>query len=60
MALGVRGSVEARFLRKSAMRSHAPGGFQSMKKQGPPPCGMNQVGILALAVAFGMLLAPVG
>ena len=57
---GVRGSVAARFFRKSPIRVHASGGFQSMKKQGPPPWGMNQVGILELAFSdvFDILLFP--
>ena len=31
------------------MRFQAWGGFHSIKKQGPPPWGINQVGILPLA-----------
>jgi hypothetical protein len=57
MALGWRGKVAARFLKKSAMRFQASGGFQSIKKQGPPPWGMNQVGILAPVFADAFVMS---
>ena len=31
------------------MRCQVVGGFQSMKKQGPAPCGMKQVGMRVAA-----------
>ena len=33
------------------MAFQAVGGFQSMKKHGPPPCGMNHVGMRAAGTA---------
>jgi len=46
MAVGLAGRVAAMPFRKSAMAFQAVGGFQSMKKQGPAPCGTNRVGIV--------------
>jgi len=59
MAVGFTGSVAAMPLRKSAMAFQAVGGFHSMKKQGPAPCGTNSVGMVrsvagSLAIISGL------
>src|SRR5205085_3676330 len=45
IAFGVTSREPDRVPSQSAIFFHVSGGFQSMKKQGPPPCGMNRVGI---------------
>src|SRR5690606_41938090 len=44
MALGRWGRVLARPRRKRPMPAQVSARVQSMKKQGPPPCGMNNTG----------------
>src|SRR5690554_7030671 len=44
IAFGRLGRVAATPLRKSAMPFQVPGGFHSMKKQGPAPWGMKRTG----------------
>ena len=57
LAVGLIGSVLAAVFRKCAMRSQASMGFQSMKKHGPPPCGMNQVG-MRVEFVFKVFIVP--
>ncbi len=46
-AFGCSGSVDARLSSQARIRSHVLAGpiVHSMKKQGPPPCGMKSVGM---------------
>src|SRR5260370_23731093 len=60
MALGRGGREGGKPSRKTCSRIHVSRGFQSMKKQGPPPCGRKNVGILdrnALVVMVLLLVA---
>src|SRR5260370_42508254 len=60
MALGRSGSERGKSSRKACSRIQVWRGFQSMKKQGPPPCGRKNVGILdrdALVVMVLLLVA---
>ncbi|GHD66151.1 hypothetical protein GCM10007164_04370 [Luteimonas padinae] len=42
------------------MRSQVSAGFQSMKKQGPAPCGTKSTGMRAARSAAGALPLPLG
>jgi hypothetical protein len=46
----------AKPFRYSAIPSHTPLGFQSIKKQGPPPWGIKKVGNLVISSAHFILL----
>jgi hypothetical protein len=60
MALGRSGSKRGKSSRKTRSRTQVSRGVQSMKKQGPPPCGRKNVGILDRDALAVMVLLLVG
>src|SRR5437868_4322787 len=62
IAFGRVGSESARLRNHAAVLCHVSGGSprkpQSMKKQGPPPCGMNSVGSRDWSSSFADALFP--
>jgi hypothetical protein len=53
---GLAGRLAGMPRRKAAVLSQASGGFQSMKKQGPAPCGMNA----GMREAAAVMVIPIG